>query len=978
MGTIVLFVKNESSGCAMKTCIYTLLFVVFASSVFQPVGANDKELEASKGSWPNMLCEKSRNKAITEWNSRGVVLTVVEPAGIDRLAEPVVSGIPLCEGTVRDAKDLTLSTAGGQAIPAQFKVLSRWPDGSLKWVLTHFLSSVKSSNRVDVVLLPGQKKIVQGKPVGVVQKDGEITIANGFLSIVMGTNSPGLLHTIIAEGVTVVEKKAPIDIKLVDGSNVVYRAGRAEKCEVEADGPIKATVYARGRFETSDGRVIFGGKVAWDLRVTVFAGQPYADIAFCVLQDGYYGYRNERGAKREWLYVRQLALDFPLSEVGMLSAALTVGGETVRGLNPGHVVQKLKFPSVNDAGRSEYRSPQELSEQKSYWTFEETIEDAFANEMRKGAQPSKPIAPRKAYYHVYYGQKDPRIVPGILDGWIECRSKNKTISLSVRRFVENYPIGFGWDKGGISLLPLPLAGYWPRTAVAGSNETYQIEGGRHKTWEVRLCFGGDRKPSEIQKTLDFPLFARAPANWYRNTGAVLPLATGLPKTKDKELVEAFARYDRWQIAKVDRNASDPIALPDSDEKEKDDGLEDVPANPRPYDAKGACAWDFAEDAESDVVQRTSIPIHWRSSPEIFLGWMNYGDFYWGFGYCSLHYAWPYTMYQNYLRLGTREMFDLGEDMIRHRYDIDQYHVEKTENYLGLFQRYEKGFHGDLSRHDESTRNWEWNCSPSHTWNRDLLLAWALTGNPKALEVARQNGRAYQRLYYGDGQIAKKELLEQKEFRTPGWAIDNWLALYEYTGEKEWLDMANEIFSKTLLAMEKKNGAKGHIIAEGRQSSQFVAMITEPICRLHHLTGRKDAADFLERVLHWQKEKGAIRGKEKDGKYLKILWRNDWDAEISDNSTVAIDASDLFSMPLADGYAYLGRIKKSAADRAFARHLFTDAMFYTGLGSAVPRQQRMPLGFHFRNESLSGDVEEVGCWSGRYCQLFMMIEQEEEQ
>jgi hypothetical protein len=57
-----------------------------------------------------------------------VTLTVREPAGVDRIAEPVTSGVPLPEGAVFDTSELVLlDKATQKAIPCQFTVLSRWP-----------------------------------------------------------------------------------------------------------------------------------------------------------------------------------------------------------------------------------------------------------------------------------------------------------------------------------------------------------------------------------------------------------------------------------------------------------------------------------------------------------------------------------------------------------------------------------------------------------------------------------------------------------------------------------------------------------------------------------------------------------------------------------------------------------------------------------------------------------------------------------
>src|SRR5262245_63029075 len=62
-------------------------------------------------------------------------LNVRECHGIARPAADVCSGVPLPQGWARDCAALTLKDADGSSIPYQFRPLSHWPDGSLKWVL---------------------------------------------------------------------------------------------------------------------------------------------------------------------------------------------------------------------------------------------------------------------------------------------------------------------------------------------------------------------------------------------------------------------------------------------------------------------------------------------------------------------------------------------------------------------------------------------------------------------------------------------------------------------------------------------------------------------------------------------------------------------------------------------------------------------------------------------------------------------------
>lgn len=61
-----------------------------------------------------------------------VPLIVEETSGVKRRAWPVTSGVPLAEGVLRDPSCAKLRS-DDRELPLQTEILSRWPDGSIKW-----------------------------------------------------------------------------------------------------------------------------------------------------------------------------------------------------------------------------------------------------------------------------------------------------------------------------------------------------------------------------------------------------------------------------------------------------------------------------------------------------------------------------------------------------------------------------------------------------------------------------------------------------------------------------------------------------------------------------------------------------------------------------------------------------------------------------------------------------------------------------
>jgi len=73
-------------------------------------------------------------------------LVVEEPSGVERRAWPVTSGVPLAEGVVADSSCVRLRL-DGKELPLQTETLSRWPDGSIKWLLLDFQIDLQANER---------------------------------------------------------------------------------------------------------------------------------------------------------------------------------------------------------------------------------------------------------------------------------------------------------------------------------------------------------------------------------------------------------------------------------------------------------------------------------------------------------------------------------------------------------------------------------------------------------------------------------------------------------------------------------------------------------------------------------------------------------------------------------------------------------------------------------------------------------------
>ncbi len=87
-----------------------------------------------------------------------VRLRVSESAGISRENWPVTRGVPLPKGALGNLDSVGVEDADGRTVPAQFRVLSRWPEGSLKWVLSDFQADVPANGEAVYTFCYGGEK----------------------------------------------------------------------------------------------------------------------------------------------------------------------------------------------------------------------------------------------------------------------------------------------------------------------------------------------------------------------------------------------------------------------------------------------------------------------------------------------------------------------------------------------------------------------------------------------------------------------------------------------------------------------------------------------------------------------------------------------------------------------------------------------------------------------------------------------------
>ena len=208
-------------------------------------------------------------------NPEVLPVTVCDAAGLSG-PRPVTGGVPIPEGAVRDTDSFLLSEGDGKQVPLQTKVLARWKDGSVRWLLLDFQASPPRKGKEKFTLkwnVGRTKKAVPESAVRVVEGRTAVLETDGLRVSV----PPGALLRI--------DDRADVDFVMLDEKGRTCRAF-TESVEKEAPGPLRGTLLLRGSIRDQEGK----RKCGFRLKVSVFAGLGRVYLETQLLMDAEKGF----------------------------------------------------------------------------------------------------------------------------------------------------------------------------------------------------------------------------------------------------------------------------------------------------------------------------------------------------------------------------------------------------------------------------------------------------------------------------------------------------------------------------------------------------------------------------------------------------------------------------------------------------------------------------------------------------------------
>jgi hypothetical protein len=231
-----------------------------------------------------------------------IALKVTEEEGIARGSWPLTRGVPFPQGAMADLEGLYLVDSEGQAVATQFRTLSHWSDGSVKWVLVDFQADVAANGEVTYALGydGGGQNPAAAITLKVDEDDERIVVDTGAVRFAVSRKSFGLVEfaelpgglRVAGEGdawVRICEAFGQgVDQRRIYGMGGQCLASLAQdvyKVSVEEAGPLRVVIRCEGAFEADIPMHHYSGyqPFRYVVRLYAYAGQAYLRVLHTVV-----------------------------------------------------------------------------------------------------------------------------------------------------------------------------------------------------------------------------------------------------------------------------------------------------------------------------------------------------------------------------------------------------------------------------------------------------------------------------------------------------------------------------------------------------------------------------------------------------------------------------------------------------------------------------------------------------------------------
>lgn len=394
-------------------------------------------------------------------------------------------GVPFGKGQLQSAENLLLADENRNIVPYQSKILSRWPDGSIKWILLDTKTAIAADKEKQFVLKYGEnienaqyesKLSVKDAPDGIIVNTGPLQFSlskKGFClfdNLWLDKNNDNKFDVnelISSKGDMVLVHK---------GEEYRSSLDRNYELTIEEQGPLKVCLKAKGWFTSLSGKKF----CQYIVRITAIEGLSYVKVQHTFVYTGYpenrlhYLYRDKKMPQNET--IDAIYIETPVSfgtDAGVTFAA-------------NNEIKQELFSGTIDFLQDRFNN---------YTVTKDNQAIAFGTQMA---------------------------------GWVDVSSKEGGLCIGVKNFWQQYPKGFSLDSKNQKI----ITKIWPKeTGELDFKTTQAAKGpdsvargsafGVAKTHELFFYFHkGDTKESNaanLMSVLASDIIIMATPEWVAET-----------------------------------------------------------------------------------------------------------------------------------------------------------------------------------------------------------------------------------------------------------------------------------------------------------------------------------------------------------------------------------------------------------------------------------------------------------------------------
>ena len=736
---------------------------------------------------------------------------------------PVTRGVPMPIGMIRATDGLVVVDSNGDRVPAQFRVLGRWVDGSVKWVLVDFQAKADSSGRSTYNLMdvavdeapaarqPASYNSTTFTSLCIEETENELQVDTGVLRFRVDRHRYRLYHSVSLGDA---ERGEPVHGDTQRGEPAHAESGRdrggepvhgdtqhGEPAHAESGRDRGGDAWARISESASDGRLA--------RRLYGPGGLCRASLAgdSCVVTV------EERGPLRTVIRLESaLEADLPMHHYGGYrpvrcvtrihacagQAFLRILQTHVFSCNPREVEIEdlaLDIPTPFTGSGPDY----------AYGLNRIAAGTLDHGERLRVAQKKDN---QVQVTHGRPGTESAIAEDEACEGWATLSDGTAGVGVACRNMAEEYPRAIELAGDGRMTVyarhdpdggRLSLARYAEEVAWHDGEGVYADGTGIAKTTECYVLYFEENRHEEAVETLRCALsqpHVSVSPEWMDRCGAAGGFATSTSIGTDMQGIPAMSNSERER------------QLESSPERERQ------PESDQERERRPASSPERGGRPQSPTVQENrpksdrtpNIPSEMIPAAERMLtgfadwlarnirigrwyGYLDYGDVRatWDeaeddwksrgrWGWCNSEWDPRHAVWIQYLRTADPGYFALAEAMTRHSMDVDTCHWHPFRPYMvgGCYR------HGVDHFGDEP-------CA-SHTFVDNWIDHYCLTGDGRTLEVLREAGAFFLRYRWTEDPAFSFSL------RSIANVLRGLLYVYEATGEDRFLRRAEEVYA----------------------------------------------------------------------------------------------------------------------------------------------------------------------------------------